>query len=150
MGGEQLTEERISDFKEAFNLFDQDGDGCITTDQLGTVMRSLGKNPTEAEIKEMVREIESNGKTLLDFAEFLNMMAKKTRDVDSEEEIKNAFRVFDKEGTGYLCTAELRHVLTNLGEKLSDEEVDEMMKEANIDKDGRIKFEDFVSLMTGK
>lgn len=49
----QLTEEQIAEFKEAFSLFDKDGDGTITTKELGTVMRSLGQNPTEAELQEM-------------------------------------------------------------------------------------------------
>lgn len=48
---DQLTEEQIAEFKEAFSLFDKDGDGTITTKELGTVMRSLGQNPTEAELQ---------------------------------------------------------------------------------------------------
>ncbi len=51
---DQLTEEQIAEFKEAFSLFDKDGDGTITTKELGTVMRSLGQNPTEAELQDMV------------------------------------------------------------------------------------------------
>jgi len=50
---DQLTEEQIAEFKEAFSLFDKDGDGTITTKELGTVMRSLGQNPTEAELQAM-------------------------------------------------------------------------------------------------
>ncbi|CAG9822779.1 unnamed protein product [Phaedon cochleariae] len=119
---DQLTEEQIAEFKEAFSLFDKDGDGTITTKELGTVMRSLGQNPTEAELQDMINEVDADGNGTIDFPEFLTMMARKMKDTDSEEEIREAFRVFDKDGNGFISAAELRHVMTNLGEKLTDEE----------------------------
>uniref|UniRef100_A0A8C5DZF7 Calmodulin n=1 Tax=Gouania willdenowi TaxID=441366 RepID=A0A8C5DZF7_GOUWI len=138
---DQLTEEQIAEFKEAFSLFDKDGDGTITTKELGTVMRSLGQNPTEAELQDMINEVDADGNGTIDFPEFLTMMARKMKDTDSEEEIREAFRVFDKDGNGYISAAELRHVMTNLGEKLTDEEVDEMIREADIDGDGQVNYE---------
>ncbi|MGH0174411.1 UNVERIFIED_CONTAM: hypothetical protein FKN15_010095, partial [Acipenser sinensis] len=131
----------LSEFKEAFSLFDKDGDGTITTKELGTVMRSLGQNPTEAELQDMINEVDADGNGTIDFPEFLTMMARKMKDTDSEEEIREAFRVFDKDGNGYISAAELRHVMTNLGEKLTDEEVDEMIREADIDGDGQVNYE---------
>ncbi|KAJ8973296.1 hypothetical protein NQ317_008172 [Molorchus minor] len=71
------------------------------------------------------------GNGTIDFPEFLTMMARKMKDTDSEEEIREAFRVFDKDGNGFISAAELRHVMTNLGEKLTDEEVDEMIREGH-------------------
>ena len=81
------------------------------------------------------------GNGTIDFPEFLTMMARKMKDTDSEEEIREAFRVFDKDGNGFISAAELRHVMTNLGEKLKDEEVDEMIREADIDGDGQVNYE---------
>ncbi|XP_020583352.1 calmodulin-2/4-like isoform X2 [Phalaenopsis equestris] len=162
---EQLTDEQISEFKEAFSLFDKDGDamenhlqfhkifklsGCITTKELGTVMRSLGQNPTEAELQDMINEVDADGNGTIDFPEFLNLMARKMKDTDSEEELKEAFRVFDKDQNGFISAAELRHVMTNLGEKLTDEEVDEMIREADVDGDGQINYEEFVKVMMAK
>ncbi|KAJ3683007.1 hypothetical protein LUZ60_013234 [Juncus effusus] len=150
---DQLTDDQIAEFKEAFSLFDKDGDGnlfdlsmagCITTKELGTVMRSLGQNPTEAELQDMINEVDADGNGTIDFPEFLNLMARKMKDTDSEEELKEAFRVFDKDQNGFISAAELRHVMTNLGEKLTDEEVDEMIREADVDGDGQINYEEFV------
>ncbi|KAJ3699716.1 hypothetical protein LUZ61_003421 [Rhynchospora tenuis] len=144
---DQLTDDQIAEFKEAFSLFDKDGDGCITTKELGTVMRSLGQNPTEAELQDMINEVDADGNGTIDFPEFLNLMARKMKDTDSEEELKEAFRVFDKDQNGFISAAELRHVMTNLGEKLTDEEVDEMIREADVDGDGQINYEEFVKVV---
>uniref|UniRef100_A0A8D2JFL3 EF-hand domain-containing protein n=1 Tax=Sciurus vulgaris TaxID=55149 RepID=A0A8D2JFL3_SCIVU len=135
-----LTEEQIAEFKEAFFLFVKDSDGTITTKELGTVMRSLGQNPTEAELQDMINEVDADGKGTIDFPEFLTMMARKMKDTD----------IFDEDGNGYISAAELRHVMTNLGEKLTDEEVDEMIREADIDGEGQVNYEEFVQMMTAK
>ena len=66
---------------------------------------------------------DADGNGTIDFPEFLTMMARKMKDTDSAEEIKEAFKVFDKDGNGFISAAELRHIMTNLGEKLTDEEV---------------------------
>eukprot|EP00475_Leptophrys_vorax_P020849 TRINITY_DN285_c0_g1_i2.p1 TRINITY_DN285_c0_g1~~TRINITY_DN285_c0_g1_i2.p1 ORF type:complete len:151 (-),score=58.84 TRINITY_DN285_c0_g1_i2:47-499(-) len=147
MSSNNLTDEQIAEFKEAFSLFDKDADGQITTRELGTVMRSLGQNPTEAELADMINEVDTDGNGNIDFSEFLTMMARKMKDTDNEDEIREAFKVFDKDGNGYISAAELRHVMTNLGEKLTDEEVDEMIQEADIDGDGQINYDEFVKMM---
>eukprot|EP00004_Rigifila_ramosa_P025521 TRINITY_DN7653_c0_g1_i1.p1 TRINITY_DN7653_c0_g1~~TRINITY_DN7653_c0_g1_i1.p1 ORF type:complete len:176 (+),score=59.80 TRINITY_DN7653_c0_g1_i1:78-530(+) len=144
---DQLSEEQIAEFKEAFSLFDNDGDGTITTKELGTVMRSLGQNPTETELQDMVNEVDTDTNGSIDFPEFLAMMARKMKDTDSQEEIREAFKVFDKDGNGFISAAELRHVMTNVGEKLTDGEVDEMIREADVDGDGQINYDEFVKMM---
>ncbi|KAL8136658.1 hypothetical protein V2J09_002659 [Rumex salicifolius] len=147
---DQLTDDQISEFKNAFSVFDKDGDGCITTKELGNVMRSLGQNPTEAELQDMINEVDADGNGTIDFTEFLNLMARKMKDTNSEEDLKVAFRVFDKDQNGFISAAELRHVMTNLGEKLTDEDVDEMIREADVDGDGQINYDEFVKVMLAK
>ena len=119
MTSEQLTEEQISEFKEAFALFDKDGDGTITTKELGTVMRSLGQNPTEAELQDMINEVDADGNGTIDFPEFLTLMARKIKDTDTEEELREAFKVFDRDGNQLISAADLRQILTTLGDNLS-------------------------------
>ena len=147
---DQLTEQQIAEFKEAFTLFDKDGDGNITTKELGIVMRSLGQTPTEAELEDMINEVDSDGNGFVDFSEFLTMMAAMIRDIDSKDQIREAFHMFDKDGNGFISAAELRYVMNNLGEKITDQEVEEMIRGADIDGDGQVNYEEFVTLMTSK
>ncbi|KAL1422440.1 hypothetical protein MTO96_022306 [Rhipicephalus appendiculatus] len=144
----QLSEDAVAELREAFALFDKDGDGAISTKELGTVMRSLGQSPTEAELKDIIAELDVDGNGTVDFPEFLALMSKKARTTNTEEEIREAFKVFDRDGKGFIPAAELRHVMTTLGEKLTNEEVDAMIREADVDGDGQINYDEFVSLMT--
>jgi len=147
---ELLSQEQIAEFKEAFSLFDKDGDGTITTVELGTVMRSLGQNPTDAELRDMINEVDIDGNGTIDFNEFLAMMEKKLQGGDGEEEIRQAFKVFDYDDSGTISVAELRKVMSSLGEKLTDGEIEAMMREADADGDGEINYEEFVKMMTSK
>ncbi|KAL5712486.1 translation elongation factor EF1B gamma [Ranunculus cassubicifolius] len=142
-----LSQEQITEFQEAFHLFDKDGDGCITIDELATVIRSLDQNPTEEELLDMITEVDVDGNGTIEFGEFLNLMAKKMKETDAEEELREAFKVFDKDQNGYISATELRHVMINLGEKLTDEEVAQMIKEADLDGDGQVNYEEFVRMM---
>ncbi|XP_038220730.1 calmodulin-A-like isoform X2 [Zerene cesonia] len=145
-----LTEEQVAEFKEAFMLFDKDEDGTITMAELGVVMRSLGQRPTETELRDMVKEVDQDGNGTIEFNEFLQMMSKKMRGADGEDELREAFRVFDKNNDGLISSVELRHVMTNLGERLSEEEVDDMIREADLDGDGMVNYDEFVTILTSK
>ena len=95
----------------------------------------------------MINEVDADGNGTTDFPEFLTMMSRKMKDTDTEEDIREAFKVFDRDGNQLISAAELRQVMTTLGEKLTDEEVDEMIREADIDGDGQINYEEFVRMM---
>ncbi|CAG9103064.1 unnamed protein product [Plutella xylostella] len=136
-----LSEEQVAEFKEAFMLFDKDEDGTITMAELGVVMRSLGQRPSETELRDMVKEVDQDGNGTIEFNEFLQMMSKKMRGADGEHELREAFRVFDKNNDGLISSVELRHVMTNLGERLSEEEVDDMIREADLDGDGMVNYD---------
>ncbi|KAI3898631.1 hypothetical protein MKW98_000744 [Papaver atlanticum] len=144
---ESLTQDQIVEFQEAFCLFDKDGDGCITIEELATVIRSLDQNPTEEELQDMIKEVDVDGNGTIEFGEFLSLMARKMKETDAEEELQEAFKVFDKDQNGFISAPELRHVMINLGEKLTDEEVDQMIREADLDGDGQVNYEEFVRMM---
>lgn len=145
---EKLSESQLNSYREAFSLFDKDRDGKITSRELGTVMRSLGQTPTEAEISDMINEIDIDNDGTVDFSEFITMMARRMKTSDDQEVIKEAFRVFDRNGNGLISAAELRHVLTSIGDKLTDEEADEMIRAADVDGDGQINYEEFSRVLS--
>ncbi|EDR09945.1 uncharacterized protein LACBIDRAFT_318309 [Laccaria bicolor S238N-H82] len=147
---DQLSKEQIDSYREAFSLFDKDGDGTITAKELGIVMRSLGQNPTEAELQDMVNEVDKDGNGTIDFEEFLDMMSRNAVDENAEEEMRQAFLVFDKDGSGQISKSELKQVMRSLGEYLTDQEVEEMIREADGDGDGEIDFQEFQRMMLGK
>ncbi|GMI10940.1 hypothetical protein TrLO_g9293 [Triparma laevis f. longispina] len=145
-----ITEDQIEEFKDAFSLFDRDGDGTITTVELGTVMRSLGQSVTEADLKDMISEVDADNSGTLDFAEFLTMMVRKMRGVDVQEEIASAFRTFDDDGSGTIDASELKSILTEIDDKLSSEDIKSMMAEADVDGDGTINYEEFANMLIQK
>jgi len=145
-GIEGISEEEMLEFKEAFRLFDKDGNGSISSKELGVAMRSLGQNPTEGELLDMVNEVDIDGSGTIDFAEFCQMMKRMNKENDSEM-IREAFRVFDRDGNGFITADEFRYFMTHMGEQFSDEEVDEIINEVDIDGDGQIDYEEFVKMM---
>lgn len=133
--------------RQAFGLFDKNGDGSISTAELGEVMRSLGHKPTEEALRVMVDEVDADGNGNIDFAEFLTLMARRMKAKDSQAEILEAFKVFDKDNSGKISVKELREVMTSLGEKLTEGEVEEMIKDADTNGDGEIDINEFVKMM---
>ena len=117
---EELTEQQKEEFKEVFSLFDKDGDGTISTKELGTVMRTLGQNPTDAEIEQMIKEVDLDGNGEVDFDEFCGLMKKKLRESEPVEELVEVFKIFDKNQDGLVDMYDLAQVFKDLGEKISD------------------------------
>ncbi|XP_066316287.1 calmodulin-like protein 4 [Miscanthus floridulus] len=142
-----LTDEQRLAFQEAFSLFDKNGDGCITMEELAAVTRSLGLDPSDQELNDMMSEVDTDGNGIIDFQEFLSLIARKMKDGDGDEELKEAFEVLDKDQNGFISPVELRTVMTNLGEKMTEEEVEQMIREADTDGDGQVNYDEFVLMM---
>mmetsp|Transcript_83828 Transcript_83828/g.195021 ORF Transcript_83828/g.195021 Transcript_83828/m.195021 type:complete len:478 (-) Transcript_83828:64-1497(-) len=140
-----LTLEQLAEMREAFDLFASVNGGTLPTSSLGTVMRSLGVNPNEAALEEVNRTAGPQG---LSFPEFVEIFADGIVGGDVEEELVEAFRVFDRTGHGTITSAEVRHVMIQLGERLTDDEIDELIREADLG-DGMIDYTEFTNLLLG-
>ncbi|XP_015115512.1 caltractin [Diachasma alloeum] len=146
-----ISKAQMKEFEEAFNLFDKDRDGSITKEELGRVMRGLGQFARTEELRTMLEEIDTDGDGNVSLVEFVKIVsnignasaAQQTnlsQEEQEEQELRDAFRVFDKHNRGYITASDLRAVLQCLGEDLSEEEIEDMIKEVDEDGDGRIDF----------
>lgn len=143
----KLSQKDLQEYQEAFAFFDKDRDGFVSVKEVGQVMRSVGLYPSEAELEEIRR----SGRTKFDFNEFLNLASKNMTDNKiNAAQMREAFRMFDNYGTGVINLLQLRTALQNLGEKLRDEELDELLREADIDADGNVNYEELVQIICGK
>ncbi|KAK1801754.1 hypothetical protein P4O66_022400, partial [Electrophorus voltai] len=149
-----LSDEMIAEFKAAFDMFDTDGGGDISTKELGTVMRMLGQNPSREELDAIIEEVDEDGMFsvcgTIDFEEFLVMMVQQLKEDQagkSEEELSECFRVFDKNGDGFIDREEFGDILRSTGEPVTEEEIDELLTDGDINKDGKIDFDEFLKMM---
>lgn len=145
-----LPPEVLDEYREAFSLFDEDGDKFITTRELANVFRSLGQNPNDDHIAEMIKDADRDGDGTVDFEEFLGMMLKSLRNSDTEESLRESFNIFASytdSGEYGLSPSNLQKVMAAMGEKLTDEEAEQMVRLADKDLDGFVSFQEFVDYM---
>jgi len=128
-------------------VFDADKDGYILAEEIGTVIRALGKCPYQSEVKTIIEEAGGEGKKV-DFRSFSTYYRRKMKKPsDLDRDMRNAFTALDKDGTGYILEAELRQILGTLGESLSSEEVDMLMRDIETDGEGQIRYDKFVDML---
>ncbi|XP_037689508.1 calmodulin-like protein 4 isoform X1 [Choloepus didactylus] len=143
-----LSQDQINEYKECFSLYDKQQRGKIKATDLMVVMRCLGASPTPGEVQRHLQThgIDRNGE--LDFSTFLTIMHTQIKQEDPKKEILLAMLMADKEKKGYIMASELRSKLTKLGEKLTHKEVDDLFREANIEPNGRVKYDEFIRKLT--
>jgi calmodulin len=146
-----ITEEQIANFKEAFAFFDKDGDNVIETRELPMLVRSLYQNPSEVELKEWGQEVDPEQTGRLDFPEFLSLMARKYKELESEEELLDIMSDLKTmaEGSRLVNAREFRVMMVSLGdtERLTEAEIDELYEDLKIDASGHFNCEDFIQLI---
>merc|ERR1739845_221264 len=136
----KLSDTLIADFKDAFERIDKEGTGEIPTSELGAVMRMLGHQLKPDQLQECIEEVDGDGSGFVDFDEFLVLMTKKTKEAEEEKEVREAFRILDKEGKGTIDAQVLKEILLA---------VDEMVDEIDEDGSGAVDYEEFKAVMMG-
>ena len=143
----ELTEEQKKEYTQAFEVFDKNKDGMISRQELKTIMRSLGQNPTEDDIEEMLLNVDRDKDGQISYEEFMKIISQQIKASEDVDEMAEAFAVFDVDKDGYITKSELHQVMNRLGENLTDEQLDAMIKEADTDGDGKINIAEFRLLM---
>merc|ERR1712149_168662 len=149
-GGEkktELDESQKQEIKEAFDLFDTDGSGNIDIKELTIAMKALGCEPKPGEIEKMIGEVDDDGSGEIGYPEFLQMMTNKILNKDPKDDMLKAFRLFDDDETGKVTLKNLKRVAKETNQTLTDEELQEMLTDADKDEDGQLNEEEWLILM---
>merc|ERR1712145_37022 len=144
----QLTDDQVADFRDAFKKFDAAGLGEIPTSELGTVMKMLGHKLND-ELEECIKMVDSDGGGSVDIDEFMELMRTKTKEAQDEVEVKEAFRVLDKEGKGEIHTDVIKEILAQLDDSLTDQDLKDLIAEIDSDGSGWVDYDEFKALMLG-
>mmetsp|Transcript_34339 Transcript_34339/g.45411 ORF Transcript_34339/g.45411 Transcript_34339/m.45411 type:complete len:197 (+) Transcript_34339:20-610(+) len=143
-----LDDEGLEEAREAFNLFDTEGKGTIDVRELKAAFRALGFTVKKQEIREMMASVgKEQGDYNISFNEFIQMVTPRMLNRDTREEIMKVFALFDEDQSGGISFRNLKRVAAELGENLTDEELQEMLDEADRDGDGVINQEEFYRVM---
>lgn len=147
----QLDDEQIAELREIFRSFDRNKDGSLTQLELGSLLRALGLKPSPDQLESLIQKADTNSNGLVEFSEFIGLVAPEILSAKSpytEDQLKQLFRMFDRDGNGFITAAELAHSMAKLGHALTAEELTGMIKEADTDGDGRINFQEFAQAIT--
>jgi len=135
------------DIKEAFALFDRNGDGKISCSEVGMVLKKMGYNFTTKELGKMLERVDKDGNGYIDFQEFTDMLIGKPISAESETELIKVFKMLDIKGKGHIGVKELQRVTQSVGQKLSKKEIRKMISIADSDGDGKVSFDEFKQIM---
>ena len=145
---DHLTSDQEKECREVFDLYDNQKEGLILADDLGNALRALGMNPTKIDVEEMLSEMNLNGENnKIEFSEFLEQYAKILKDPDTEEDLLECFKIFDKDNTGFITANELRHMMQLFGDNFPEEELAEMIRKGDPHNEGYIRYNELVKIM---
>ena len=138
------------DIKEAFSIYGSQADWTIPTPVFGTVLRAMGLNPTETELRELTKQVDPEGTGTVGLEAFKLAFYKKQQDSDTFPELMEAFKIFDPTSSGTIRVPEFRYIMSCLGEKVPEEDVDDIIKAADPEATGEVKYEDFAKKIWDK
>lgn len=143
----EFTTEELAHLKAAFDTFDEDHSLTIDATELGKVLALLGREATAGDILRMIASVDSDGTGSISFDSFLQLMWRRKKEKEALDIYRQAFRVSTHNATQKLNASELKSLMHNLGLDASQEEVDEMLFEADNDEDHYLSFEEFVTIL---
>ena len=141
-----LDEEKLKECKSVFEIFDKEKKGSITKNELGDLMRILGTSPTQDELENIISNLENPD--LISYEKFLEIFKKKYEKKDTEEDIINEFKKLDKENKGKINKNDIKNLMSNYNNKLTDEDYEEIFQIA--DSDGNIDYVQLTKILLGK
>ena len=142
-----LSNEEMSEIKEAFDLFDQDGSNCIDIAELKQAMRALGLHASRQAVKALMKKADADGSGAIEFPEFLMLMAEKLHLRNKELELNKAFRMYDDDEGGTIDMFNLKNAASELGMEVTDNDLEVMIKYAESHIEGEVDLEDFMKVM---
>merc|ERR1712122_445522 len=146
-----LADDEIKCLKNCFDLFDSKKQTFLSADDLDEILRAMGFRPSAEELKAILEEIDEDGSGEIEFAEFCQLCAKFLVEEPDEEtmkaELKEAFRVYDKEANGFITTDQLREIIAELDTRLTSEDLDGIIEEIDEDGSGTMDFDEFCAMM---
>jgi len=142
-----ISEEQKEEIKEAFDLFDSEKTGKIDYHELKVAMRALGFDVKKADVLELMRTYDRHQTGYIGYDEFREILTERIANQDPIEEISKAFKLFDDDGSGKITFRNLKRIARELGEKLTDEELQAMIDEFDKDQDGEINENEFINIM---
>ncbi|KAJ8318439.1 hypothetical protein KUTeg_003530 [Tegillarca granosa] len=146
----KVTEKQFTDAHNTFNLFDKKGAGCVNSNELGNVFKSLALHVEDEKLKRWADEKDEDATGKILWEQFKELFERKLREDEDERELREAFRVLDKNNKGVIDVADLRWILKSLGDDLTEEEIDDMIAETDTDGSGTVDYEEFKSLMSSE
>jgi len=138
---------------KAFQMFDTGKTGLIDTGKIATILNTLGHNFVDEELQALIEghDKEKTGKINFDaFSEIAGHFLEEEDDEAMLQELKEAFRLYDREGNGYITTKTLREILQALDDKLGPDDLDGIIQEIDTDGSGTVDFDEFMEMMTGE
>jgi Ca2+-binding EF-hand superfamily protein len=149
----QIDPDQMEEYQKFFDMFDIDKKGYVMVIQVGSVMDAMQQEYDEKTLRKTVRKFDADGSGKLEFEEFAAMVYTIANSVDKEtmeRELRDAFRLFDKERNGFISRDSMKSLLREIDDKLTDAELDAAIDEIDEDGSGKIEFEEFFELMAGE
>ncbi|KAJ7310359.1 hypothetical protein JRQ81_007269 [Phrynocephalus forsythii] len=143
----ELSTTQKQEMREAFDLLDAEGTGTINVKDLKVSIRALGFEPTKGELRRIVADVDKEGSGKIGFDAFYSVMTQKMSEADPNEEILKAFKLFEDQESGKVSFENLKRIAQEIGEQLTDEELQEMIDEADLDGDGAVNEQEFLKII---